>query len=371
RLVAAAMLAAAVTHTFLDIIPSVLLDVPDDSMALAALPGHRMVLDGRGKEAVRISAVGSMLAVSFGLVIALPLTLMMTRLYPVLESYMGLVLAGVAVFLLVTEERGFDSESLRRRFVAAVVLFASGLLGYYALERGSVADPLIGEPSLLMPLFTGLFGLPLLAASAFENSEIPSQGDSEPRVSKRVVARSAFGGGIAGGFVGWIPGMSPAVATVIVQGVLPDSENEEVSMREFIVAVSGVNTSNAVFALLALYFIRRARSGVTVAVSRLGRVSPNELVLYLMVLTAVSVAAFGTTLYVGGRAFGFVRRIDYRRLTLVILILLVVLTLVFAGLPGLPVLFASSVVGLVPNYTRVRRVHCMGSLLLPLVLFYV
>ena len=48
--VAMAMLSAGVVHTFLDVVPSLALGVPDASMAAVALPGHRLVLEGRGRE---------------------------------------------------------------------------------------------------------------------------------------------------------------------------------------------------------------------------------------------------------------------------------------------------------------------------------
>ncbi|ESS06042.1 MAG: putative membrane protein, partial [uncultured archaeon A07HB70] len=57
--VGAAMLAAGVVHTFLDVVPALALGVPDPSMAASALPGHRLVLAGRGREALRLSALGS------------------------------------------------------------------------------------------------------------------------------------------------------------------------------------------------------------------------------------------------------------------------------------------------------------------------
>lgn len=326
--VGVAMVAAAVTHTFLDIVPSVLLGVPDDAMALTALPGHRMVLEGRGREAIRLSAAGSMLSVSFGLVIAAPLTLVMVRVYPSLEEGMAYVLAGVVVFLVVTESWRLDPQSFRRRFAAVVVLFSSGLLGYYVFMHEGTA--LVGEPSLLMPLFAGLFGVPLLVTSLFRDAEIPRQEETGSLMRRREVASSAFGGSVAGAVVGWIPGVSPAVATTVVQSALPAAETEEKAMRSFIIAVSGVNTSNAIFALLALYFIERSRSGVTVALNRLEQPSLPRVALYLTALT-----------------------------------------LLFAGPPGLPVLAAGTVIGLVPNVTHVRRVHCMGSLMLPLITYYI
>lgn len=63
RFVAAAMLAAGVVHTFLDAVPALALGVPDPAMAASALPGHRLVVEGRGREALRLSALGSGLAV--------------------------------------------------------------------------------------------------------------------------------------------------------------------------------------------------------------------------------------------------------------------------------------------------------------------
>jgi putative membrane protein len=46
KLVGAAMLAAGVVHSFLDVIPSLELGVPDPAMAATALPGHRLVIEG-------------------------------------------------------------------------------------------------------------------------------------------------------------------------------------------------------------------------------------------------------------------------------------------------------------------------------------
>ena len=372
------MVTAAVTHTFLDVLPSIVLGVPDESMALVALPGHRMVLKGEGREAVVLSAAGSMLAVVFSFFVAVPVTLMMVRAYSTLSAYMPLVLAGTVVYLVVTERGGevgthgtaTGRDALAVRAKALVVLGASGLLGWYVLHlEPDAGSAVVGEPTLLMPLFVGLFGVPILAVSAFENSEIPEQKPHALRLPRRSVLVNAVGGGFAGSLVGWIPGVSPAVATSFVQSLLPDSEDEPSSMRAFVVAVSGVDTSNAVFALLALYYIGLPRSGTMVALTRLdARFGFDDVVAYLVGVAFVSVAAFAVTVALGKHAFGAVRRADYRVLSVVIVVMLVVLTFVFSGFVGLPILVASTVVGLVPNYTRVRRVNCMGALLLPLIL---
>lgn len=78
KLVGAAMLTAGVVHSFLDVIPTLVLGVPDPAMAATALPGYRLVIEGQGREAIRLSALGSSLAVAF----AVPVTTAMTTAYP-------------------------------------------------------------------------------------------------------------------------------------------------------------------------------------------------------------------------------------------------------------------------------------------------
>ncbi|MFP4174257.1 MAG: tripartite tricarboxylate transporter permease [Halobacteriales archaeon] len=371
-----ALVAASMTHTFLDIVPSVVIGVPDESMALVALPGHRMVLDGDGREAVVLSAAGSMLAVVFAFAAAVPVAFVMSRVYSTVSAYMPHVLAATVVFLLVTERGGevgrhgrtMGREALAVRAKAVVVLAASGLLGYYVLTHEPGAEAVIGEPSLLTPLFVGLFGVPILVASASENAEIPEQDGGDVKLPRRSVVVNAVGGGVAGSIVGWLPGVSPAVATGFVQSLLPDSETEPESMREFIVAVSGVDSSNAVFALLALYFVGFPRSGVMVALDRLKlSLDAGTVAVYLVAVAIVALASFSLTVALGRYAFDAVRRVNYRVLSLGVIALLVGVTFVFSGIVGLPILVAATVVGLVPNYTRVRRVNCMGALLLPLI----
>jgi putative membrane protein len=73
--IAAMILANSITHTFLNIIPSVYLGAPDADTALAVLPGHAMLLDGMGMAAIRLSALGSAGSIVVSLLIAAPLML--------------------------------------------------------------------------------------------------------------------------------------------------------------------------------------------------------------------------------------------------------------------------------------------------------
>ena len=71
--IAAAILAAGITHTYLSIVPGLVLGVPEAATVVGALPGHRMVLQGAGPEAIRLSAIGSGVALLVAVALALPL----------------------------------------------------------------------------------------------------------------------------------------------------------------------------------------------------------------------------------------------------------------------------------------------------------
>jgi putative membrane protein len=58
-IVAVLIIGCLVTHTFLDIIPSVFLGAPEADTALSVPPDHKLMLAGRGYEAIKCSALGS------------------------------------------------------------------------------------------------------------------------------------------------------------------------------------------------------------------------------------------------------------------------------------------------------------------------
>lgn len=90
----------AISHAILEFIPSTLLGVPDEGTALSILPGHRMVLEGRAKEAIRIVAIGG-----FGAIIVTILTLplfaiILPSIHEVSKPYLWIFLLIVSIILI-------------------------------------------------------------------------------------------------------------------------------------------------------------------------------------------------------------------------------------------------------------------------------
>ena len=350
--IACAVLAAGVTHTFLDVVPALALGVPDAAMAAGSLPGHRLVLGGRGREALRLSALGSGGALLVALPLAVPLTALVRHGQAALAAVLPLVLLAVFGLLVVAERRP------PAMLAAACVVGLSGALGLATLDRPFEGVVAVG--GVLTPLFGGLFGLPVLVDAA-RGGGVPPQDDARLATTPGTVGRATLAGVAGGGAVGYLPGVSAGVAATLSLPIAGRGDPD----RTYVVATSGANTATAVFALFSLVALEAPRTGVTVALQAVGTPSLSTL-LPAAVLSGVVGAVLVPVL--GDRYLALAGRIGPRTTSLVAGGVLCLLSTLFAGVGGVVVLGVAGLVGLVPVRLGVRRVHLMGVLAVPLML---
>ncbi len=415
------VLSNAISHTFHDIVPSVFLGAPDGDTALAVLPGHRLLLEGAGAEAVRLSALGSAGSVAASLLFVLPLSLFFKAAYPFLEEYMAWVLLSV-VFIMLAGEKGeqVPGQGLFAKYrykISALFLFLiTGFLGLFAFAREGLLSPVInfGTATVLLPLLSGLFGSSQLVISLFTGSEIPEESTSGLKLSRKRIMRGIFTGSAAGSLVAWLPGVSSSIAALLARlfvkedfdrkdldrknpglndpgpkGVKkaaetgksgtslfwdPEADPELLdSSKEFIVSVSGVNTSNAIFGLVAFLVIGKTRSGAMAAVSEILGVGAFDLPTVLLCFFAVLLASlfsYFSTVYIGNNAHRVLRKLDYSKLCAGVLFGLAVMVFLFTGLFGFFLFLISTPIGMLPSFMKVRKSHAMGVILLPVILYF-
>ncbi|MGB8215892.1 MAG: tripartite tricarboxylate transporter permease [Candidatus Methanoperedens sp.] len=378
--IAVVILSNSIAHTFLDIIPSVFLGAPEADTALAVLPGHALLMEGRGAEAVRLSAIGSAGAVVVSLIMALPLAFFFMNIYGTISPYIGWILVLIVILMIATENgetvQGQGSlVHLKFKLYAILLFFISGMLGIFAFDNAALMQPLVtfGEPSILLPLLSGIFGASMLVISLMTKSEIPPQQKTCRFVlpAKRIV-RGMVTGSAAGSFVAWLPGVSSTVGTIIAR-LLVREEKDTDSSKEFMVSISSANTANAVFSLVALYIIGKARSGAMVSIDKLVNVSEwdfSVIIVLLIVIVYVSVISYYTTIYLGDKISGFLSRINYSKLCAAVLIGLSVMAFMFTGWFGFIVFLISTSVGMIASYAKIRKTHAMGVIMLPVILYF-
>lgn len=377
--VAALVVSAAISHTFLSFIPAAFFGAPEGDTALSLLPAHQMLLEGRGYEAVALSAVGSFCAVILAFLLLLPFKFVFAaplHFYGVLNHAMLFLLVGISALLILTES--FNERLLPTQAVllALIVFLLSGALGHLILNTELVnvsSGPINAyRVSLLFPALTGLFGAASLLYSAAHTPEIPPQGLEEPEINKSELMKSVAAGTLFGSVVGFLPGVTAAHATVFAMLARRNRTPEQV-----ILTLSSVNTANAIFCTAALFLILKPRSGTLIVVNELidvepwsGVIPPLSLCyLFISILVAGFLSYFVTRL-VGRKLSTIFTKLPYRLVAFGVLALLFALVSLFNGVLGVLVMAVATCVGLVPIYVGVRRSHCMGVLLLPIILFY-
>ncbi|AGB49240.1 putative membrane protein [Methanomethylovorans hollandica DSM 15978] len=385
------ILANCITHTFHDIIPAIYLGVPNSDMALAVLPGHQLLLDGRGPEAIRLSALGSAGSVIVSIILLLPFGFLLSTIYPLIQDYIGWILLFIALIMIITEKGehipGQGSFTRYRPISYAFLVFMlSGLLGIFAFGKENMASSLFGSdsPSILLPLLSGLFGASQLVVSLTTGSVIPPQHTSLITLPANRTIKAITTGSLAGSFVAWLPGVSSSVATLLAElvgrignkkdhdkyNMTDDPLNEA---REFIISVSGVNTANAVFGLFVFFFIGRARNGAIVAMSSFlepSAISTPIILILLCVVILASIFSYYSTIRIGNTVHLFMEKIDYRKLSITVLTGLSVMVIVFTGVFGVIIFLMATSIGLLPSFMNVRKSNAMGVILLPVILYF-
>lgn len=368
---ASIILSASISQTFFDAIPAIFLGAPDSETALSVLPGQRLMLEGRGIEAVRLSALGSAGSIAFALLLVYPLSWIVSGYYEYLTKYVGIFLLAIAL-MMIKSERGSWIEGQgslvhwKYKLIAGMLFLTSGLLGIFAFDHeGMISSPLGLEPQVLLPLLSGIFGASALILSLSTKTEIPEQKESRIKMPGSSLARAIFSGSLGGSVVAWIPGVSPSIASIAARLGSPGTA------EEFLVSIAGVNSANALFSLVALYVIDRPRSGAAAAIQELLTLDQNTMAMMMIIAMMVVVVSYLATIGTAQLAARTISSLNYPRLCIFVLAFLLAMTYAFTGMFGLFIFFLSTVVGLVAPVAGIHRTHAMGVLMLPLIMRYI
>ena len=120
------------------------------------------------------------------------------------------------------------------------------------------------------------------------------------------------------------------------------------------------------------YMLDKARNGAIVAIKELlGGVGQKEMILFLA--TALIVGGIATILTVKlSKIFAeTIQKVNYVKIILSIIILIIILTFLFDTWIGLIILITATAIGLTASQLGVGKNHLMGTLILPVALFFI
>ncbi|HUR24584.1 MAG TPA: tripartite tricarboxylate transporter permease [Candidatus Thermoplasmatota archaeon] len=371
---AVGLCAMAVAHGFASHLPSTYLGAPGEDTLLSAMPAHRMLLAGKGLDAVQVSLDGALAGLVLAVALLLPYKWVLGEpggLLDALDGLMAWVLATVLVFLLARETR----RGLRSFLWAVVVLALAAILGLVA-GRIEVAALVPVPASALLPLLSGLFGAPALLETLRSHPEVPPQEPARPPPTavRRRCRRGIVSGVLAAAMTSVLPGMTSAIAATAARAGA--SDRAEHDPRPVLATLGAIGLAQVVLAFGVLWLSLRARSGLAAAVQQVWAAeawtlgAPPVALRWLLVAALGSgvVAHLGVAAMAGPVAL-WMGRASPRWLSASALAIVVALVALLSGLPGLAIFVTATAVGLVPAATGTSRIHLTGCLLVP-VLFY-
>lgn len=348
--IAVLIVAMAITHTFVDFIPSIFLGCPDTDTTLAALPGHQLLKKGRAYEAVSLTAYGGLAATVLLLLIIIPSIHLVPKIYSFTKSTMPFILIGASLLLVIFE---------KKKATALFVLILTGALGLSVVNLPSLNQP-------LLPLLTGLFGSSILITSIKSKPKIPEQRITKPKKIKFL--KPLLGSLIASPLCSFLPGLGSGQAAILGNKV---AFFKETNKKQFLVLLGATNTLVMGFSFVSLYSISKTRTGAASAIQQiLGNITPQVMVLIAIVASLAGIAAFFMTLNLTKFFSRYIEKVNYSVLSVITLAILCTVVLAISGFLGLLVLAVSTFAGLYCISLGVRRTNMMGCLLIPTILFY-
>jgi len=342
---------AAITHTFLDIIPSTFIGAPEEDTALVILPAHSMLLKGEGYKAISISAKASLLSVVASFLLLLPFKFFIgspLNFYTIIQKAMPFILIAISVFVIITSRNPKN---------ALFIFMLAGLFGI-VISR---------FPNSIFPALAGLFGASTIIMAKKE--ELPPQNMEESK--GKLATMDVASGSIAGGLVAILPGVSSAIATTLALEARKKGNEENA-----IAILSATNTATNFFVIATLFVLLKARSGFTIVmqnflpISKWDNMPPSPFFLILASVVISAILSFYATKFIGKKVAKNISRMDYSILLILSLAIVTALVIIFSGIIGFFIFIVATIIGINCLKMDVRRSNLMGVLLLPLIIFY-
>jgi putative membrane protein len=352
--VASFLVAMVVVHSFMDFIPSIFLGAPEDATALGVLPGHLLLLKGRGYRALKLTIIGGIGTFLISLVIIPFVFLWLEKSYAIISQLIAPILIAFSTLFILQENK------LKKIIWATIIFLLAGTLGLLTLNYVSLKQP-------LFPLLSGLFGTSTLIISLLNKQKIPAQ-KTDDKIAWLTKSRLSdyAKAALSSLFVSILPAVGAAQAAVISRAFTKYKNREE-----FLVVIGGINTAVALFTLTTLFLIGKTRTGVMAVLANIIELNLHQ---YLFLLAVCFVAmAFGVffSLRIGKWTAENITRINYRKLSLGIITFLSILAIWFSGLLGLYILITATAIGMLAPLANVKRIHLMACLVIPVVLYYI
>jgi len=344
------IIAMSVTHTFLDIIPSVFLGVPSEDTITTILPAHKLLLEGKAHEAILLTLMGIIYSISLVVLITPLLIFLIPKIHLLIKDYIQYILI-IAVTILIYRERN--------KLQTIIVFFLAGVLGIVTLNLNDLTEP-------LLPLLAGLFGLSSLIMSIKNNTIIPKQEILEFNFEFKKLKYILFGT-LTGIISAFLPGLGSSQTAVLSTSFL-----RKIESKDYLILNSSINTINMIGSFITLYSINKTRNGIAVVIQGiLNKFTFTNLLLVISIILMTCFLATILTINFSKLFSNKISKLNYKKICYTIIILNLILVISISKSLGLLVLITATSLGIYAHLKGVNKNHLMACLTIPVILYFI
>jgi putative membrane protein len=343
------IVALSVTHTFIDFIPSIYLGAASEETINSILPGHKYLLKGQAYKAVRLTLIGSTIAIVSLIVIIPSIYIIISTSYNFINKMMGFFLIVIIIILLSSDKKSI-SQSI-------IVFSLAGILGTITINSN------INQP--LLPLLTGLFGASTIINSIEIKTKIPLQKIEKPNLNKKDLIKPTLLTMLVSPLCSFMPGLGASQAATLSQKISKEQKEDQ-----YLILLGSINTLVMTTSFFTLYLINKTRTGAASAIAQLTNLTPQILILIIITIIISAILSYPITLIIAKIASKKINKINYKKISYIILTLLTILIFSISGFHGLLIYTTATLIGLFTIKTNTTRSHLMGAILLPTMLYY-
>jgi putative membrane protein len=343
------IISMAITHTFLDFIPSIFLGAPSEDTSLSALPGHELLLQGQGHNALKLTLIGSTSAIISLILIAPAFIFLIPKIYPLLQRMMGFLLIWIAIALIYNEKNG--------KTKAIIIFILAGFLGLASLNLN------INQP--LLPLLTGLFATSTLIHSIKSKTILPEQKIEKLYIPKSEIVKPTLATIFVSPICSLFPGLGSSQAAIIASELSGKSTREQ-----FLILLGSINTIVISVSFITLILFQKSRTGAAFAINQITQLTSSHLPLILTTTLIATILSIPIALFISKLTAKNIHKIPYTKISTTTLIFLLIIITCLSGPLGLLVLIIATSLGLTCIEFGTRRSFLMGAILIPTIIFY-
>jgi len=334
-------IAIAITHSFLDFIPTILLGIPNEYTIISSLPGSYYLAKGKAFYAIKLTLYGSFFAVIYAVFLYplySPILLLSLNFLKLFAKYF---LIFVLTILLLTEHH---------KKYALFAISSSFLLGIISLKFLNIQNP-------FAPLIIGFFPLSqCIISSLAENPKFPKQKISQDKFPKDSIIY-AFFGFIAGLISSIFAILSPAQMAFLISFLFSSHPST------FLITLGAINTSYLLISFLSSYMGFAPHSLIAIKAYENFSFSSQQLPLIFSVALLVASLAYIIGFFLSKIIIKEISSINYANFSKLMLLFLILYIYFTSGFLGLLLAFTATTIGMLCILSGVKKSHCMCFLL--------